>query len=76
MSTDTIPEGAGMLTENQCGPWSVSMLERPQLRPYYVCRQTDALQWEQLREASGAVARFETMAEAQAAADDANGVAV
>jgi hypothetical protein len=63
------------MTENQCGPWSVQMLGRPQLRPYYVCRQTDALQWEQLHAASGEIARFETMAEAQAAADEANGVA-
>ena len=55
------------------GPWSVSLLERPQPRPWFVCRQTAALQWEQLQREDGCgVARFETMAEAQEAADAAN----
>lgn len=60
------------LTEG-LGPWSVSLLERPQPRPWFVCRQTDALQWEQLQRDDGCgIARFETMAEAQKAADAAN----
>jgi len=55
-----------------CGPWSVSMLERPQLRPYYVCRQVSPTGWEQLHASEGGIARFETMSEAQEAADAAN----
>jgi hypothetical protein len=54
------------------GPWSVSMLERPQLRPYYVCRQVSPTGWEQLHASEGGIARFETMSEAQEAADAAN----
>lgn len=57
---------------SEVGPWSVSMLERPQLRPYFVCRQTASLHWEQLLDEAGGTARFETMAEAQQAADAAN----
>jgi hypothetical protein len=48
------------------------MLERPQLRPYYVCRQVSHTGWEQLRASEGGIARFETMVEAQEAADAAN----
>jgi hypothetical protein len=44
------------------------MLERPQLRPYYVCRQVSHTAWEQLRDSEGGIARFETMIEAQEAA--------
>lgn len=63
------------LPQDQKSPWSVSMLERPQLLPYFVCRQTDALQWEQLLGDLG-IARFETMGEAQHAADAANAAAI
>ncbi len=62
----------GCADELHCGPWSVSMLERPQLRPYYVCRQVSHTAWEQLRDSEGGIARFETMIEAQEAADAEN----
>ena len=61
-----------ILNSELCGPWSVSMLSKTQLRPYYVCRQIEMTQWEQLRADNGSVARFETMGEAQRAADFAN----
>jgi hypothetical protein len=55
------------------GPWSVSMLDRPQPQPWFVCRQVAATGWEQLQREDGCgIARFETMAGAQAAADAAN----
>ena len=60
------------MSNTEVGPWSVSMLERPQLRPYFVARQVEMLHWEQLHLGSGEMARFETMSEAQAAADEAN----
>jgi len=43
-----------------------------QLRPYYVCRQVSPTGWEQLHASEGGIARFETMSEAQEAADAAN----
>lgn len=49
------------------GPWQVAMLERAQLRPYYITRQCGDSHWEQLRDEDGSVARFETEAEATAA---------
>jgi hypothetical protein len=48
------------------------MLSKPQLRPYYVCRQVSATGWEQLHASEGGIASFETMQEAQEAADAAN----
>ena len=62
----------GCAYEAFCGPWSVSMLSTPQLRPYYVCRQVSATGWEQLHASEGGIASFETMQEAQEAADAAN----
>lgn len=71
MSESSIPAQGG--SNDGLGPWSVSMLERPQLRPWFVCRQIANTQWEQLQRDDGCgIARFETMAEAQAAADAAN----
>lgn len=61
-----------MSAKHTPGPWSVSLLSKPQLRGYYVCRQIGPTHWEQLQCESGAYARFETMAEAQLAADEAN----
>jgi hypothetical protein len=61
-----------MRDDNECGPWSVSMLSKPQLRPYYVSRQYAPIGWEQLHKPEGGIARFETLEEAQQAADDAN----
>jgi len=58
-------------TNPAAGPWSVSMLERPQLRPYFVARQLSESHWEQLRDETGAIARFETADEARAAIDKA-----
>lgn len=60
------------MSNREVGPWSVSMLERPQLRPYFVARQVAMLHWEQLHLGSGEMARFETMSDAQTAADAAN----
>ena len=54
------------------GPWSVAMLERSQLCPYYVVRQIGISHWEQMRDDFGAAARFESYSEAEAAADAAN----
>lgn len=56
------------------GPWSAARLERLQFRPYYVCRQIGISQWEQLQKVGGGIARFETIDEAQHAADAANEV--
>ena len=36
------------MSNREVGPWSVSMLERPQPRPYFVARQVAMLHWEQL----------------------------
>lgn len=60
------------MSNREVGPWSVSMLERPQPRPYFVARQVEMLHWEQLHLESGEMARFEKMSDAQAAADKAN----
>ena len=54
------------------GPWSVAMLERPQLCPYYVVRQIGISNWEQMLADFGAAARFESYSEAEVAADAAN----
>ena len=54
------------------GPWSVAMLERPQLYPYYVVRQIGISNWEQMLADFGAAARFESYSEAEVAADAAN----
>jgi len=69
---DHAPQPLALKSNAGLGPWSVSMLERPQLRPYYVCRQVSHTGWEQLRASEGGIARFETMVEAQEAADAAN----
>ena len=60
--------GSGILL----GPWSVAMLERPQLYPYYVVRQIGISHWEQMIANFGAMARFESYSEAEVAADAAN----
>lgn len=56
------------------GPWNVAMLERPQWRPYYVCRQIGISHWEQLQKLGEGIAYFETIDEAQHAAEAANEV--
>lgn len=59
------------------GPWVVGMLSRPMARPYFVCRQIGASQWEQLQRDDGlGVAWIETMDEAQQSADAANALNV
>ena len=54
------------------GPWSVAMLGRPQLCPYYVVRQIGISHWEQMLADFGAAERFESYSAASAAADAAN----
>lgn len=54
------------------GPGKVNMMSKPQLRRFYVVRPIDdgtwsSPHWEQLRNEEGAVANFETEAEARAA---------
>ena len=68
----SIPPLALKLDE-ELGPWNAEELSKPQPRRYYVCRQVSGCWWEQLPDATTACARFETRAEAQAAADLANG---
>lgn len=63
------------MTMHTEGPWVVGMLSRKTACPYFVCRQIGASQWEQLQREDGlGIARFETMDEAQQAADAANGL--
>ena len=65
------------MTSAENGPWVVGMLSRQTSCPYFVCRQIGASQWEQLQREDGlGIARFETMDDAQQAADTANGLNV
>ena len=65
------------MTSAENGPWVVGMLSRQTVCPYFVWRQIGASQWEQLQREDGlGIARFETMDEAQQAADTANGLNV
>lgn len=61
------------------GPWTCEMLSRPQLRPWFISRNTSPrntfTHHEQLRDGAGGIARFETEAETRAALDRATGVA-
>jgi len=60
-------------TETSAGPWVVGTQSRPGLLPHFVCRQISESQWEQLQRDDGCgISRFETMTDAQAAADEAN----
>lgn len=70
MANEAAPDEVG--SNDGLGPWVAAMLERPQPLPCFVCRQIGESQWEQLRADSGALMRFETLSEAQRAADQAN----
>lgn len=53
-------------------PWKAQALTMQQPYRYFVCRPDGAGGWEQLRTDYGGCAVFETMAQAQRAADTAN----
>lgn len=60
-----------MTVANAPGTWEVRKLERPQARPFYVCRDISPgpsfSHWEQLQEEGGGCASFETEEEARSA---------
>lgn len=61
------------MTSAENGPWVVGMLSRQKACPYFVCRQIGSSQWEQLQREDGlGIALFETMDDAQQAADTEN----
>jgi hypothetical protein len=69
-----------MSAQHTPGPWVVQMLTKPQPRRFHVARQVEdgtwsSPHWEQLRDADGACARFETSDDARAAIAKATGSA-